>query len=162
MFPNKFLFIWPSGFRDEDIFLIKNMVDMGNSCFWLNFKKNSHLKLGGTANCFFVEWCIYGRYCIQFSYFVLIPKYPNGKTQCPGIRYVILIQTFSENGLRNDDFIVILVLFHIVTIVCENIKTWWPVFVKIVQVVRKIQIHFVHKECISDFLHEKPFLPEMW
>ena len=50
----------------------KNMVDMGNSCFWLNFKKNSHLKLGGTANCFFVEWCIYGRYCIKFSYFVLI------------------------------------------------------------------------------------------
>ena len=37
-----------------------------------------------------------------------ITEMPNGKMQCPGIRCVILLQRFSENWLRNDDFIVIL------------------------------------------------------
>jgi hypothetical protein len=41
-----------------------------------------------------------------------VTEMPNGKMQYPGIRCVILLQTFSENWLRNDDFIVILVLFH--------------------------------------------------
>ena len=50
-----------------------------------------------------------------------ITEMPNGKTQCPGIRCVVLLQTFYENWLRNDEFIVILVLFHIVSTVCGNI-----------------------------------------
>ena len=39
-----------------------------------------------------------------------VTEMPNGKTQCPGIRCVILLQKFYENWLRNDDFIIILVL----------------------------------------------------
>ena len=35
-----------------------------------------------------------------FYGYLELPKIPNGKTQCPGIRYVILIQTFSENVLK--------------------------------------------------------------
>ena len=57
---------------------------------------------------------------LRFTRYIELPKCPMEKTQCPGIRCVILLQTFYENWLKNDDFIVILVFFRIVSTVCGN------------------------------------------
>jgi hypothetical protein len=52
--------------------LDKNMVAMGNSCFWLaEIKKKSPLQLGGTMNCYFVGM-MYGRSCTNLPCFVPI------------------------------------------------------------------------------------------